>query len=373
MRALSRVTALVFRQLRNDTAMVSLRHQLATALTLHIGPALVNLAMYARLRPNEACLNARHLNLVWQHRAAYETMQRENPRLSVALTAWLLHDKANDKKRLSDVLPQMRRDLLASGLPPKAWRYLVQHGTRRLLPKQSNLSPWKALEDTLRALSAARWPKLPPREFLRLLRDTAGPPDTYEAAAEGVLGWFWQMACNEAYACQGDTRAYLDLCDRIPYWAWLVREFGLQPDHNQRRRVAKWLREVARDQEQFAESDDQPAWALWLQTIPWGEVAGVRVVPLLSTGALLQESIALHNCADGFATECSRGSVILLSLREQTTDRRLALACLERRGNSWIMNQVAGPCNKPAPDWLHRSAAHAGDLVRRYFSPLAQS
>lgn len=373
MRALSRVTALVFRQLRHDTAMMSLRHQLATALTLQIGPALVNLAMYARLRPNEACLNARHLNLVWQHRAAYETMQRENPRLSVALTAWLLHDKANDKNRLSDVLPQMRRDLLASGLPPKAWRYLVQHGTRRLLPKQSNLSPWKALEDTLRALSAARWPELPPREFLRLLRDAAGPPDTYEAAAEGVPGWFWQMACNEASACQRDTRAYLDLCDRIPYWAWLVRQFGLQPDHNQRRRVTKWLREVARDQEQFAESDDQPAWALWLQTIPWGEVAGVRVVPLLSPSALLQESIALHNCADGYATECLRGSNILLSLREQTTDRRVALACLERRGSTWIMNQVAGPCNKPAPDWVHRSAAHAGDLVRRYFSPLAQS
>jgi hypothetical protein len=185
------------------------------------------------------------------------------------------------------------------------------------------------------------------------------------------LGWP-SGACNEASAAR-ETPAPTWICAIDSYWAWLVRQFGLQPDHNQRRRVTKWLREVARDQEQFAESDDQPAWALWLQTIPWGEVAGVRVVPLLSPSALLQESIALHNCADGFATECSRGSVILLSLREQTTDRRVALACLERRGNTWIMNQVAGPCNKPAPDWLHRSAAHAGDLVRRYFSPLAQS
>lgn len=367
-RALSRVTLLGFRQLRHDKAMVALRRQLATTLTLHIGPVLVNLAMHARLHPNSASLNARHLNLVWRHRTAFETMYRENPRLLTALTAWLLHDKAHNKEQLPDALPQMRRDLLASGLQSKAWRYLVQHGMRRLLPTQSSLSPWKALVATLRALSAARWPALPPRGFLRLLHDAAGRPDSYDTAADGVPGWFWQMACHEAHACKGDTRAYLDLFERIPYWAWLVREFGLQPDHNQRRCVTTWLRDVAQTQEQLATSDDRPAWALWLQPVSWGEVAGVRVVPLLSPRALLQESIALHNCADSYAAHCQRETHVLLSLREHVTDRRMALACLERRGNSWVLGQVAGSCNRPVPAWVQRVATQAAEVVRRHCS-----
>ena len=364
-RALSRVTLLGFRQLRYEPAMVALRHQLATTLTLHIGPGLVNLAMQVRLHPDSTSLNARHLNLVWQHQAAFESMHRENPRLLTALTAWLQDNKARNKERLPDVLPQMRRDLLASGLQPKAWRYLVQHGIRRLLPSQSSLSPWKALVATLRALSAARWPAVPPRGFLRLLQDAAGRPDSYHYGADGVPGWFWQMACQEAHACRGDTRAYLDLFDRIPYWAWLVREFGLKPDHNQRRRIKSWLRDVARTQEKFVTSDDQPAWALWLQAAPWSEMASVRVVPLLSPRALLQESIALHNCADSYTARCQRESHVLLSLREQVTDRRVALACLERRGNSWILGQVAGPCNRPVPDWVRRVATQAADVVQR--------
>ncbi len=372
-RALSRVTLLGFRQLRHDMAMAALRHQLATTLTLHIGPALVNLAMHARLHPNSASLNARHLNLVWRHRAAFETMHRENPRLLTALTAWLQHDKAHNKERLTDALPQMRRDLLATGLQPKAWRSLAQHGIRRLLPLQSSLSPWNALVATLRALSAARWPAVPPRGFLRLLHDVAGRPDSYDTAADGVPGWFWQMACQEAHACQGDTRAYLELFDCIPYWAWLVREFRLQPDHNQRRRGTTWLRDVAQTRGQLAVSDDRPTWALWLQLVPWDEVASVRVVPLLSPRALLQESIALHNCADSYAAQCQRETHVLLSLRELVTDRRVALVCLQRRGSAWVLGQVAGSCNKPAPAWVRRVANHAVEVVDRHYSQHVQT
>ena len=200
----------------------------------------------------------------------------------------------------------------------------------------------------------------------------ASRPDSYDTAADGVPGWFWQMTCQEAHACQRDTRAYLDLLDRIHYWAWLVREFGLQPDHNQRRHGTTWLRDVAQTQGQLAVSDDRPAWALWLQPVPWGEVADVRVVPLLSPRALLQESIALHNCADSYAAQCQRETHVLLSLRELVTDRRVALACLERRGNSWMLGQIAGSCNRPVPDWVQRVATQAANLVRRHSSQLIQ-
>lgn len=371
--ALEVVANNAYRQLGNDAAVVALRHQLATDLALHIGPGLVNTAMRARVHTSNVSLAARHLNLVWQHRAAFDTMERENPVLLPALTAWLLHDKNNDMARLPDALPQMRRDVLAAGLPPRAWRCLAQYGIRRLLPSQTNLASWKALLASLSTLNAARWPALPPRSFLRLLHDTAGRPDTQDTAAQGMPGWFWQMACNEASACKGDTRAYLELFDRIPHWAWLVREFGLEPDNNQRRKGIAWLREVARTLEQFPPEDDAPAWALWLLAANWNEVPRLQVVPLLSPNALLREAIALHNCADGYVTRCRQESNLLLSLRNPGTGRPVALVCLERSGATWRLGQVAGPCNKPAPGWVRITAAQAAEVVRYHHSRLLPS
>ena len=357
------VTSIAWQQVRDDYATVALRHQLASTLTLHIGPGLVNLAMQARFETRRASLNARHLKLVWRHQAAFEAMHRENRRLLPALTVWLQHDKYSGQARLTDALPQMRQDVLASGLPPRAWRYLAQHGIKRLLSSQLHYSPWRSLLTSLHALNAARWPTLPPRGFLRLLEAAAGQPESYESPGKGVPGWFWQMACNEAYARRGNTDAYLDLSDRIPLWAWLAREFALKPDKNQRRKGIAWLRKVARAHEQLAQPDDAPTWAFWLQPVQFNCASRLKVVPLLTPAALLQEAITLHNCADTYTNRCQQGTHLLLSLRDHVTGKRVALACLERNSESWILGQVAGPCNKPVSRLVRWAAIQAANVV----------
>ncbi len=367
--ALSRVTRIVFYWMRHDPAFVALQHKLSTALTLHIGPGLVNLAMRARVQTDNVSLNARHLNLVWRHQQAYTCMEQENPRLLPLLTAWLLHNKANGQAKLPDALPAIRKDILASGLPPKAWRYLAHYGMKRLLPIRTNRTTWAALVDTLLALNAARWPLLPPRGFLRLLHDSAGLPANYDlATTDGAPGWFWQMACEEAFARRGDVAAYLDFFDRVPYLAWLVREFGLTPDQNQRRKKIAWLCEVAERHKEFAPQDDEPAWALWLQAASWDAVKELAVVPLLSRGALLKEAIALHNCVDSYADACRAETQLLLSLRDHRTGKRVALVGLKRSGDSWSLGQVAGPCNRPAPLWVKKVADQAAGVVRYHHS-----
>lgn len=363
--ALSRVTRMVCDRLRHDAALIALQHALSTAITLHIGPSLVNLAMRARVHTNNISLNARHLNLVWRHQSAFTSMERENPHLLPLLTAWLMHDKANDRMKLSDALPAIRREVLDSGLSPKAWRYLVQHGMKRLLPSQTDLSPWKALIKTLLALNAARWPAPPPRGFLRLLHDAVGHPEDYEiASANGVPGWFWQMACAEAFERKNHAADYLDFFDRVPQLAWLVRELQLMPDHNQRRKGIAWLYVVAQANQTLTPSDEKPAWALWLQSANWDEVKGLTIVPLLSRVALLKEAITLHNCADTYTDACQAETRVLLSLRNLQTDKRVALACLVRRGSAWILGEVAGPCNKPVPPWVRKAAEQAAGVVR---------
>ena len=366
--ALEQVTHRVHRQMADDPNLLALRHQLATELTLQLGPGLVNTAMRSRTQTSNGSLNACHLNLVWRHRAAFETMERENPLLLPALTAWLRHARSNETACLPDALPLMRRDVLATGLPPKAWRYLAQHGMKRILPAQHTGAPWKDMLTMLQTLHAARWPALPPRNFLRLLQDTAGRPDTYNASDHGVPGWFWQMACNDAEAKKSDTRAYRELFDCIPDWAWLVREFGLSPDSNQRRKGILWLRDFTKDIEQFPPENDAPAWAHWLLEVPWREVHPMQIVPILSPNALRREAVALHNCADSYIDRCQDESNLLLSLRDPATGRRVALMCLERSGTIWQRGQVAGPCNTPVKGWVEKTADQVAALVSRFYS-----
>jgi hypothetical protein len=346
--ALAEITKLVWNQLKTNYLVLVLRQQLAATLTLYIGADLISLAMRARLHPRTAYLTARHLNLVWRNQQAFQTIERENPKLLVAVAAWFAYSKKANGSPEGEVLPAMVRDLRDRGLPPKAWRVLASRGIKCLLPLQLNRSPWESMVGTLKALYVSRWPFVPPRGCLGLLFDAAGKPDTFEAAHAGVPGWFWHMACEEAHALKADTNAYRALSDSLPRWAWLARKYRFSPDKNQRRKGIGWLREAAQffeDVEHNDNSGDAPAWALWLQSASWDTSSRFTVVPLLSPNAVVDEAVALHNCADTYIARCRQGVELLLSLRDRSTGKRIALASARRRGDDWVLDQVAGPCN----------------------------
>ena len=370
--ALQMVIRAAWQHFCRDAAFIALRHQVATALTLHIGPSIINLAMRARLHTRPAVLHVRHLNLVLGHQRAFATMADENPKLLPALTAWLQHgdnDDVDNSDIRVDALPAMRKMLLASRLPPQAWRYLAQHGFKALHPDGPTPSGWPRMIQTLMALNAARWPPLPPRGFLRLLRDTAGPPQHYEDTGDrSGAGWFWQMACEAAHACQGNTAEYSYLFDQVPEWAWMVRHYQLTPDKNQRRKGIEWLESMSDVVQSLAAKEGAPEWALWLPANGWAEMHPLKAVPLQSPGALLREAIALHNCADAFTEECRSESHVMISLRTWGTDKSVALVMLERSGSRWVVNQVSGPCNQQASFKQRQLAQLACDWVRYHHS-----
>ncbi len=364
--ALNEVTAVTWRTLHGDPAMAVLQHQLATLLALHIGPRLIDLAMQSRIETRQSSLIARHLTQVWTNQQAFETMRRENPRLLSALSAWLDDRGANNADRLTDALPLMRQDLIGRGLSPKAWRQLAQHGLQPLLPANTCAVHWREMVATLQSLRAAHWPSLPPPGFLRLLLNTAGTPARYQSHVDEVSGWFWELTCNEASKCRSDTTAYRDLCDQVPKWAWLVREMRLHPDKNQRRSGVAWLRHAAGRQELAVLAETEPKWALWLRDAHWAGLPRLEVVPLLSPGAVLAESFALRNCADSYIAHCMNGSRLLISLRDRTSKKRVALAGLFLRDDSWRLGQVAGPCNQPVPRWIREVAGKAVAVVNHH-------
>lgn len=368
---LTTITERVWRLLKDDPLLIILRHQLSKTLTLHIGPSLINLAIRARIEPSKASLVTQHLNLVWRHHEAFQTLERENPKLLVALSAWLLHDRENERVLRTDALPAMVRKLAEEGLPPRAWRVLAANGIKRLLPSQMIYPPWKSLIVILKAMHASRWPALAPRGLLRLLHDSAGVPDTFETASGGVPGWFWQMVCNEAVEHQSDTLAYRDLFDSVPRWAWIVRTHALKPDKNQRRRGCAWLREAVRlhdESERQNGAVQTPTWALWTEGSQWPQGKDFVVVPLLSPHAMLQEAFAMHNCADDYITRCRNGNELLLSLRNSKTGRRIALASVTRHGMHWSPGQIAGPCNEPVSLSIRQFVKLAVNEVNRQYA-----
>ncbi len=369
--ALNDVIDLVGARLKRCGAMAAVRHRLAAMLTLYIGSDLVDTALRARLYPGKASLTAQHLNLVWRNLRVFQTMDRENPRLLVALTAWLSYARPNDLSQTADAIPAMMNAILASGLSQKAWRVLAEKGMNRLLPSQLNRSPWESLILSLKALDASRWPTLAPRGFIRLLHDSAGRPDTFETSSAGVPGWFWQIVCNEASDRRGDAVAYQELFDSVPRWAWLVRKYAFRPDKNQRRRGCSWLREAVQFHEKLEQAEDTqdaPAWALWVQSAQWDTSGKLMVVPLLSPNALITEATALHNCADSYISRCRQGNELLISLRDKSTGRRIALASAVRRVRHWSLDEIAGPCNEPVQLAVRKYAKQAVAEVNRKYS-----
>lgn len=357
----------VHQKLRVDPVFQRLRVALSYRLMEIIGTSTVHLAMRARINVKGCGLDARDVCQVWRHQDLYLRMDRENPHMLPVLSAWLYYRELPDNHGLNDAIPAMRQDLLAHGLSPRAWRYLVEHGPRSLVYRTHRVLKWRNLVEMLKLLHKARWPAPPPRGFLGFLNDTAGEPESYNCAGAGVPGWFWDWTCHEARVNAHDPQRYQDLRNKVVRWAWLVREYQPRPDSNQRRRRLQWLQDWAAHQEAITSLSDQDAWSIWLRDISWDDIKRLRVVPLLSPRSLREEGIAMHNCADRYLDECSKGSYLLLSLRDPNSDKRMALMGLRRNRNTdaWELKELSGSCNRKVQGWIKPIAEMVVAMVRQ--------
>ena len=356
-----------YRHLRSDLEFQQFRNLLSFRLMELAGTDQVSLALRARTCWQGRGLDARDVNRVCRYWRFYARMDRENPHLLPVLTAWLQHKVPPNDRSCDDAVPAIRKDMLDHGLPPRAWRYLVEYGPRVLVYRKDRPLTWNALLGVLQDLHKARWPEPPPRGFLGFLSDIAGAPRNYTEQGGGVPGWFWNWACRAARDCAHDSRLYHHLRDKLVQWAWLVREYAPRPDSNQQRRQLQWLQRWAAHQESLIELSDQVDWGAWLHDVPWDRIERLQVVPLLSPRALREEGIAMHNCADRYLCDCLKGERLLLSLRNPVNGKRLALLGLRRDyvDGDWERAELSAPCNRAAPAWIVPLADTALALVRK--------
>lgn len=324
---------------------LQLQADLLDTLSCQIDPRLMDLAIRARPFTRFRGLNAQHLNRVWQSREMFEQVQRENPRLLPAVSAWRGAHVPDTSTLDSDPVAVMRRQLLAEGLSPRAWRHLARHGTRNLLPDQARKTAWSHLVRSLSALEEADWPAAP-ISAVELLFDTAGPPTVGGWSDTGAPVWFWRMLLQHAARVKSHAGEYTEFLAAAVQWAFWARRANLMPDPNQLRAGIPWL---AKWCENHASRDALNSSRVWLQWLPQAPVIAEsrwKAIPLRSAAAVFDEAIALHNCADGLIEKCALESVVLISLRNAIGKRR-ALAEYSRVDGTWICTEVKGPCNRP--------------------------
>lgn len=359
-----KVTAWAHKALWREPAFHSLRARLTMAIQAAVGPEVMLLALRARLVRRSESLQNGHLNFVWQHQALFEEVQRENPRLLRTATAWMRTRNDPFLRGLRHVLPAMRADLLAHGLPPKAWRYLVQYGIEHLVSERDR-APWARLTDSLQTLRHAGWPPAPPLRLLPILLNVVGNTSPEPGSTDVAVAWLWNTVCRRAAEVRADTKAYAALCDALPVWAWVLRDTGRFPDRNQQRHGIPWLVRTAAALQPLREQAG-PGWSPWVKEIRWPVLNDLQVVPLTDRRLLLEEAIAMKNCADAYEQRCRQGWYLLLSLRHTRTGKRDALAGLQRHGKVWRFDNVLGPCNQPVNEPVRYFAQHLADVLNEH-------
>lgn len=327
MQALPEIRRIVDARLRRTLAFRRLRAALAYWLVRCIDQRLVALALRARTTPGRLGLSSPQMGDVWLHRSIFERVAEENPRLLPAVAAWLSYPNRLPPGA-QDAVPWMRTDLRERDLPPKAWRYLAVHGTRCLTAGARVGVSWVQIVRWLRALENAHWPVPPPRGWIGMLDDQVGVPTDYDQGVGSVPGWFWNWVCTAAHACAHDAAA-------------------------------------------LAQHESECTWGGWLAPVSWRTYRRLQVVPLLSARDVYDEGQALHNCAADYVEDCRADRYLMISLREPGTGRRVALLGLARAavGEPWEWHQLAGPCNRSVPAWVHRFAQGVARKVRQVDDP----
>jgi len=71
-------------------------------------------------------------------------------------------------------------------------------------------------------------------------------------------------------------------------------------------------------------------------------------VPIESGAGLIDEALAMHNCADNFAGQCKSDDIRLFSVRDSSGGKRVATLGIISFGDFWTEYQVKRSANRPA-------------------------
>lgn len=332
-----------------------LRRQLSTALALD--PAVLLLARRALRPAPRTPLSHRDYNDCLRYRHHLERVAQVAPALLPAL-GWLIQERHLSVE--ARPLSVLKRKLREQEATPADWLRLLVDPARPVwrLYRAGRLStgngPLIALAWWARIhRGLAAHESLPLRLFELILQTGAEPIN--DRVAE--LMW-WEMPPVVLSAGLARARRAIaeDRFDDFVTQEWMPVLTGYAYDEPYRlsRRLRSWPKVVQRalECEQLAlarlRSSGEAPWPVPAEAVA-GDAFEARF--LRSVADLAEEGIAMRHCGPTLADECRTGKLLMASIRDIRTGRRVATMALEwdERLNRWRMHDVKGFANQPVP------------------------
>ena len=333
---------------------------------LAIPKPLMWLALQARIpgAPANSIVTNRMLNAVWEHRAAFARLARENhqlmPLMLVAIMAGLDFPPG-------DAARQLKRLFANYGLDRRAWRFVVHYGTRGLRPivVASGLqNAWEPIVSYLRFVSDAI-DRPPPGRFvglwIELERERIVENDEPDEPA--------MPRSVRALAIEAARDAHGPAFEEFERQLFSVAEhYGEGDGARNKLGNATWELLVRRAQgwqarrTALAEASSQR----WQSYVGECRIGSCEITPLTSTADILRVGYELHNClVKRYQNYVDQDDIRLFRMADTGSGRHRALVCLsyEESCDEWQVLRVARFANRPA---MPHQIAAAERLARHY-------
>ena len=188
-----------------------------------------------------------------------------------------------------------------------------------------------------------------------------GTSDPCSPAFIAYPAWFMRALLREAEAIDDDLLP--GLSEELGAALQWLEGTRPSPDANQRKAGWSWIAAQALD---YVAKRDAKRWSVPCEPL---EVGGYRVVPVCSGAELREEAQEMRNCLENFRGDCESGRLLVFSLREVESGRRVAcfsasLAADEARRPGWQLREIAGKMNQPVPAPVRAVAIVALSRIR---------
>jgi hypothetical protein len=129
-------------------------------------------------------------------------------------------------------------------------------------------------------------------------------------------------------------------------WGPVVRwaaNYGQQETVPTVRTWSAALREARNDEKRLRAKAGATSWPAPLSKYAAGAFQGLALTSPLD---LAEEAIAMRNCTDRYAEECSKGTIVVYSLRHATTHQRLATFCAQINARGAELSEIKRSLNR---------------------------
>lgn len=256
----------------------------------------------------------------------------------------------------------LRAVLAAHGVSARGTRLYLDYGDRLFAP----LGPaWIQRHDCARSrASAIAWLRLlqgcemdiaPPPAFARAIAECCRPKAELGNVPVALFRAAWRGWSQASYSGQSAADFVHD--ELKPVFRWALhrqQKHGLDP--NQVRRGWAWLRKAWQDDCRLHALP--PPQREWAAACPDAIFKSVRLIPLTSEAALIDEGEVMAHCIAGyFLPNCLGKNAQVYSARDPKTLERLAtVALVVGDDGSWVIDDVKAKSNRDAAPDVHAAA-----------------